>query len=332
MNAPRPIDMAVAQTTPDVSVLVVNYNTEHLLAPMWDALMRARRALDLQVIVVDNASRDRSVAQLREDPRFASAELIANTRNVGFGRANNQGVPISSGRYLLLLNTDAFVEPETLEATVAYMDVHPQFGVLGVQLIGRDGEPQPSCRYFPTPWNVFLLQSGLGRFLPRVRTVDDMQWDHAAPRECDWVPGCYLLIRREVVEMIGLFDPRFFMYCEEVDLCRRAKQAGWGVVFFNGTRVVHLGGESAKSDGPLTASGQQISAMQIESELLYFRKHQGVAGLAAFVLLAWLADAINAAKALVKGRGFPAVRAIGDHALAIGSKLRKTRFGTAPTR
>lgn len=326
------IEKTVSQTTADVSVLIVNYNTEHLLVPMWEALMCAGRTLDLQVIVVDNASRDRSVTLLREDPRFASAKQIINTVNVGFGRANNQGVSIASGRYLLLLNTDAFVEPETLEATVSYMDDHPQFGVLGVQLIGRDGEPQPSCRYFPTPWNIFLLQSGFGRFFPKVRPVDDMQWDHSAPRECDWVPGCYLLIRREVVDSIGLFDPRFFMYCEEVDLCRRTKQAGWGVVFFNGTRVVHLGGESAKSDGPVTAGGQQISALQIESELLYFRKHQGAAGLATYVLLAWLADAINAGKAIVKGRGFAAVRAIGDHALAIGTTLRKTQLGTEPTR
>ena len=321
-----------SQHQPDVSVLVVNYNTERLLVPMWDALMNARRSLDLQLIVVDNASRDGSVALLRGDPRFAPASLVANSVNVGFGRANNQAVPMARGRYLLLLNTDAFVAPEALEMTVAYMDAHPQYGVLGVQLIGRDGQTQPSCRYFPTPWNVFLLHTGLGRFFPQVRAVDDLAWDHAAPRECDWVPGCYLLIRREVVDTIGLFDPRYFLYCEEVDLCRRAKQAGWGVVFFNGTRVVHLGGESAKSDGPLTAGGQQVSALQIESELLYFRKHHGAAGLAAFVLLAWASDFINASKGLIKGRGLGTLRPIAQHALALGATLVKTRLGTAPTR
>lgn len=321
-----------AKTVPDVSVLVVNYNTERLLAPMWDALTNARGALDLQVIVVDNASRDRSVALLREDPRFAAAKVLANSVNVGFGRANNQGVTMATGRYLLLLNTDAFVAPNTLESTVAYMDEHRQYGVLGVQLIGRDGLPQPSCRYFPTPWNVFLLRSGLSRLFPHVRSVDDLAWDHAAPRECDWVPGCYLLIRREVVDKIGLFDPRFFMYSEEVDLCRRAKQSGWGVVFFSGTRVIHLGGESAKSDGPLSAGGQQLSALQLESELLYYRKHYGAAGLVGFVVLAWASDLINVAKGLVRGRGLPAVRAFGQHARALGATLLKTRLGTAPTR
>jgi N-acetylglucosaminyl-diphospho-decaprenol L-rhamnosyltransferase len=316
----------------DVSVLVVNYNTEHLLAPMWDALTYARRALNLQVIVIDNASRDRSVALLRDDPRYAQAEVITNSVNVGFGRANNQGVPLATGRYLLLLNTDAFVAPDTLQSTVDYMDAHPQYGVLGVQLVGRDGQAQPSCRYFPTPWNVFLLRSGLGKFFPPVQPVDDLAWDHGSPRECDWVPGCYLLIRGAAVDSVGLFDPRFFMYCEEVDLCRRVKQAGWGVVFFNGTRVVHLGGESAKSDGPVTPGGQQISALQIESELLYFRKHYGPLGLAGFVLLDWVSDFINAAKELIKGRGLRALPVIAQHAQAVGATLFKTRFGTAPTR
>ena len=332
MTDSKPLSAHFSPQQPDVSVLVVNYNTERLLAPMWDALMLARRALELQVIVVDNASRDGSVALLREDPRFEQAQLITNNLNVGFGRANNQCVPAAHGRYLLLLNTDAFVAPDTLETTVAYLDAHPQFGVLGVQLIGSDGKAQPSCRYFPTPWNVFLARSGLRKFFPGVQMVDDPDWDHASTRECDWVTGCYFLIRREVVDKVGLFDPRYFLYCEEVDLCRRVKQAGWGVVFFNGTKVVHLGGESAKSEGPVTASGQQISALQIESELLYFRKHHGVAGLVTFVLLAWLSDFIDASKGLLKGRGLPALKAISQHAQAIGATLLKTRLGTAPTR
>ncbi|MEO5698046.1 MAG: glycosyltransferase family 2 protein [Burkholderiaceae bacterium] len=330
-DTPGPDDRT-RQPVPDVSVLVVNYNTERLLAPMWDALMTARGSLDLQVIVVDNASRDRSVERLREDPRFASAELITNGVNVGFGRANNQCLASATGRYLLLLNTDAFVAPETLETTVAYMDAHPEHGVLGVQLVGQDGQPQPSCRYFPTPWNVFLLHSGLSRLFPRVRMVDDFTWDHGSPRACDWVPGCYLLIRRDVVEKIGLFDPRYFLYCEEVDLCRRVKNAGWGVVYFNGTRVVHLGGESAKSEGPLTPGGQQISALQIESELLYFRKHYGRMGLAAFVVLVLASDVINAAKGLIRGRGRQAIKSMADHSRAFFATLFRTRLGTVPTR
>ena len=208
---------------PDVSVIVVNYNTAHLLHRMWDALQRSRGDLRLQIIVVDNASRDDSVAMLRRD--FGEAQLIVNETNVGFGRANNQGLALATGRYVLLLNTDAFVAPDTLRKTVAYMDAHAECGVLGVRLVGSDGELQPSCRYFPTPWNTFLARTGLARFFPPVRMVDDMSWDHASVRECDWVVGCYYLVRREVIDQVGLFDPRYFLYCEEVDHCRSG-QAG----------------------------------------------------------------------------------------------------------
>jgi N-acetylglucosaminyl-diphospho-decaprenol L-rhamnosyltransferase len=109
-----------------------------------------------------------------------------------------------------------------------FMEVNPCCGVLGVKLVGRDGALQPSCRYFPTPWNVFLAKTGLQRLFPGTRLVDDMTWDHASVRECDWVPGCYYLIRREVIERVGLFDPRYFLYYEEVDHCRRVSCARRG--------------------------------------------------------------------------------------------------------
>ncbi|POZ99712.1 glycosyltransferase family 2 protein, partial [Pseudomonas sp. MWU12-2312b] len=109
------------------------------------------------------------------------------------------------------------------------------------------GDLQPSCRYFPTPLNVFMARTGLERFFPGVKKVDDMTWDHNSVRECDWVPGCYYLIRREVIDQVGLFDPRYFLYYEEVDHCKRVKQAGWKVVYYPHTTVVHIGGESAKS-------------------------------------------------------------------------------------
>lgn len=329
-NPPRRPDADAAAV--DVSVLVVNYNTAHLLADMWASLMAARDRLSLQVVLVDNASRDDSVRRLREEPAYRDVALIENPTNVGFGRANNQAVPLATGRYLLLLNTDAFVSPDTLRKTVDYLDAHPDVGLLGVKLVGRDGELQPSCRYFPTPWNVFLARTGLARLFPRVRMVDDFSWDHASPRECDWVPGCYLLVRREVVEQVGLFDPRYFLYYEEVDFCRRAREAGWKLVFYPHTQVVHLGGESAKSDAPLTSAGRQISALQIESELLYFRKHHGLAGLAVYVVLSWLGDLLNATKWLLKRRGWAGLRTIRDHAATLGALLVKTRIGSAATR
>ncbi len=263
---------------------------------------------------------------------FCDCQLIFNERNVGFGRANNQALESARGRYILLLNTDAFVDSLGVLNTVRFMDSHPKCGLVGARLVGRDGVLQPSCRFFPTPWNEFVGRSGLARFFPRTRMVDDMTWDHASSRECDWVPGCYYLVRREVVDQVGLFDPRFFLYYEEVDHCRAVKAAGWQVLYCPETTVVHIGGESAKSDSELTSGGRQISALQIESGLLYYRKHHGVLGLWANVALETLADLVLAAKWLLRRRPVSGLRAFWSHTLTTWSLLRRTAWAHRPTR
>jgi N-acetylglucosaminyl-diphospho-decaprenol L-rhamnosyltransferase len=280
-------------TPVDVSVIIVNYNTAHLFELLFKKLAVAKEFNSIQTIFVDNASKDDSLEFL--DPYGHALELIKNNINIGFGRANNQALNLIKGRYVLLLNTDAFVAPDTLSKTMQWMDTHQDCGILGVTLVGRDGVLQPSCRYFPTPFNSFLNRTGLGFLFPWVRPVDDMTWDHASVRECDWVPGCYYLIRREVIDEVGLFDPRFFMYYEEVDHCRRTKAAGWKVMYYPDTQVIHLGGESAKTVGVLSSSNQ-LSPLQIESELLYFRKHYGLFGVSLHLFLVAFGDVLIFAK------------------------------------
>lgn len=316
----------------DVSVIVVSYNTVALLPKAIEALQRASAGLRVETIFVDNASSDDSVEWIRK--HLPGASLIANERNVGFGRANNQALPLVTGRYVLLLNTDAFVAPDTLEKTIAYMDAHPRCGILGVKLTAGDGTSLPSARYFPTPWNRFLVRTGLDRIglFSKVRMVDDHSWDYASVRDCDWVPGCYYLVRKAVIEQVGLFDPRYFLYFEEVDHCLAAKKMGWQVACYPGTSVVHLGGESAKSIGEITPGGRQIEALQIESELLYFRKNIGVSGVWLDLLLNNLADAAIVLRRFLRRR-----RPV--HALAYASRVAlvwrlfwRTQFGTRPTR
>jgi GT2 family glycosyltransferase len=314
----------------DLDVLVVNYNTATLLQPMFNALRQAHNAERTRYLVVDNASADNSLECLASI--CPEALQLANDNNVGFGRANNQLIEHLQGKYALLLNTDAFVATDTLDKTLEYMEAHPDCGVLGVRLVGREGDLQPSCRYFPTPLNVFIAHAGLTRFFPWVKKVDDMTWDHASVRECDWVPGCYYLIRREVIDQVGLFDPRYFLYFEEVDHCKRVKQAGWKVVYYPDTTVVHIGGESAKTVNTLNAASRQISTLQIESELLYLRKHHGLAGLALHMGLVSLGDLILALKALLKGRGLAAIGACWQHTRVTWALLGKTRFASQPTR
>ncbi|MGH6801855.1 MAG: glycosyltransferase family 2 protein [Methyloceanibacter sp.] len=314
----------------DITAIIVNYNTEGLLQDAIGRLLAATAHMSIKIVIVDNASKDNSVALIRS--AFPGCELIANKTNVGFGRANNQALGHVRGRHILLLNTDAFVSPDTLDKTVAYMDAHKRCGILGVKLVGRDGILQPSARYFPTPWNLFLARTGLNRIFTNVRMVDDMAWDHASVRQCDWVPGCYYLVRKEVIDQVGLFDPRYFLYYEEVDHCLAAKKAGWEVVFYPDTTVVHIGGESAKSESDITQSGRQIEALQIESELLYFRKNHGVVGVWMNVLLTTLGDAIIVLKRLLKRKSPVGFGAYAKHVALVWSLFGRTRWGTRPTR
>jgi N-acetylglucosaminyl-diphospho-decaprenol L-rhamnosyltransferase len=284
----------------------------------------------LEVLVVDNDSKDHSASILRHE--YPNITVIENKKNVGFGRANNQALPYVNSRYVLLLNTDAFVEPDTIAKTIHYMDTNPDCGILGVKLIGRDGVLQPSCRYFPTPWNIFLIRTGLNRFFSHVKMVDDMSWDHSSIRDCDWVPGCYYLVRKEVIDQVGLFDPRYFLYYEEVDHCFAAKKAGWRVTFFPFSTVVHIGGESAKSDGEITSSGRQIESLQLESELLYFRKNYGLITVLINVFLISLADVLQTLKNFFKLKRSKKWREHISHLLLLWKLLFETRLGRQPTR
>jgi len=318
-----------AEREADLTIVIVNYNTRQLLRPCIDAIHASAGSLHLQIVIIDNGSRDGSAEVMKAE--FGDCELVFNPSNIGFGRANNLALPKVRGAYVLLLNTDAFVAIESLESTVRYMEANPAVSVLGVRLIGRDGELQPSCRYFPTPWNEFLSRTGLARLFPGTKLVDDMAWAHDAPRECDWVPGCYYLVRKSVLDRVGLFDPRFFLYYEEVDHCRAVKAAGGQVVFYSGTTVVHIGGESAKSDSALTA-GRQIPALQIESGLLYFRKHHGLPGVWLAAVLATVGDAVLAIKAVVRRAASRPEGGTWQHSAATWSLLLKTSFGRRPTR
>ena len=314
----------------DLTILIVNYNTAHLLDEMFGAIRRASPPeISAQIIVIDNASVDNSVEVLQE--KYPDVRLITNQKNVGFGRANNQGIPFIEGRYVLLLNTDAFVSQDTFSKTIAYMDAHPRCGLLGVKLVGRDGTLQPSCRYFPTPWNMFLSLTGLNKIFRKTRLVDDMAWDHASVRQCDWVPGCYYLIRREVVDQVGLFDSRYFLYCEEVDHCQAVKKAGWEGTDFPDTTVIHIGGESAKSQGDLTSGGRQVMVLQAESEILYIRKHHGLFMLIMHLLLSMLADLIVMSKLIWHGRYKPAMDRT-RRIVLMWQRCMATRFGILPTR
>jgi N-acetylglucosaminyl-diphospho-decaprenol L-rhamnosyltransferase len=295
-----------------------------------DCLFASKGEFDLEVFVIDNASKDDSVNVIRD--AYQNLTMIENSVNVGFGRANNQVLDKINGDYVLLLNTDAFVAPDTLQKTVTYMQAHARCGILGVRLLGRDGVQQPSCRYFPTPVNLFATRLGLNRIFPQIQLVDDLDWDPSVTTNCDWVPGCYYLIRRPLIKQVGLFDPLYFLYCEEVDHCFAAKKAGWEVTYYADAQVVHVGGESAKSEGKLSETGRQVPMLQIESELLYFRKNHGLWGVLTHLFLSNLANLIEFMKDLLKLKS-PKILSYHFKLMFSSWKLfLLTRFGTKSTR
>lgn len=305
---------------PDVSVIIVSYNTRDLLLRCLDRLRDAVGNLRVQVVVVDNASRDGSADHAQR--HVPDATVIANTTNVGFGRANNQALAACAAPLLLLLNSDAFPYPGTLQRSVAHMQSDPSCGVLGARLVDESGQGgRFSARRFPDPWHDFCRAVGFVRSEP-----EPPQQGVVA---CDWVVGCYYLVRRNVIDRVGLFDPRYFLYMEEVDHCLTVQLAGWRVVCLMDVQVMHIGGASAASDGQLDA-GRQLSALQVESGLLYYRKHRGVAGVLVHCTLSSLAALVVAAKGILRRRPLGAVmRPIRDTGTLARLALY-TRLGARP--
>ena len=312
-----------------ISVILISYNTAKMSVEALNALFTSQGDFKLEVFVVDNASKDDSVGAIKK--AYPHIPLIENKVNVGFGRANNQVLDSVTGEYVLLLNTDAFVQSDTISKTIQYMQLQPTCGVLGVRLLGRDGEQQPSCRYFPTPFNIFAQRLGLGRCLPKLQMVDDANWNPTITASCDWVPGCYYLVRKQVIEQVGLFDPKYFLYSEEVDHCFAVKKAGWQVVYYADASVIHIGVESAKSDGKVTTSGKQLSVLQAESELLYFRKNHGLFACILSVNLVLLSDLIEFFKDILRLRLFKTPHFFANSRLTLISAF-KTRMGSIPVR
>ena len=313
-----------------ISVILVSYNTAKMSVQALDSLFASQGDFTLQVFVVDNASKDDSVSVIKK--AYPNITLIENNENIGFGRANNQVLELVKGEYVLLLNTDAFVEANTLQKTVQYLQLHPRCGVLGVKLLGRDGELQPSCRYFPTSFNLFANRVGLHRLLPNIKLVDDVNWNPAQTQNCDWVPGCYYLVRKSVIEQVGLFDPLYFLYSEEVDHCFAVKKAGWEVTYFADASVVHIGGESAKTDHVIGQQNRQVNRLRLESELLYFRKNHGLLGMINHILLTHLADLYDLIKNLVRLKGLNSFVGTVKSSALIWQVLVQTQWATKSTR
>jgi GT2 family glycosyltransferase len=233
----------------DVSVIVVNWNVGHILLDCLRAVTRELKTVDGDCIVVDNGSAREDLDPVRQ--QFPSVRVIANTANLGFTRAANQGIQVSRARYVMLLNPDAFLMEGTLEHLVRFMDRHPEVAIVGPRVNNTDGTVQGSARAFPRLWTAFFGRTSLfTRYFPRNpwsrRQVPVLEAGSDAPLAVDWVSGACMLIRRQVWGDIGGLDEAFFLYWEDADFCWRTRNAGWEVIYDPRVSVLHTVGASSR--------------------------------------------------------------------------------------
>jgi hypothetical protein len=265
-------------TAPDVSIVIVSLNTRDILRRCLKELAEEianTPQYSTEIFVVDNNSRDGSADMVRNE--FAEIKLIETGTNLGFAGANNVAMRVASGRYILLLNSDAFLQPCSLRLAVEHMDATPKAGLGGARLIGEDGAWQPSARMFPAPLHEMITHFGLAAKYPKSKFFGraDRTWaDQNQPAAVDWVPGAFMIIRKTVLDETGLFDEAFFLYYEETDLCRRIRAAGHQVWYWPDIVVIHIGGESTRQTGHIVI-GSQLTLWRMRAMLLYFRKHHG---------------------------------------------------------
>lgn len=272
-----PLDPAV-----DLSIVIVSWNVRDLLRDCLDSIRNGRGSLAVQTIVVDGASIDGSAEMVAAE--FPEVVLIPRNDNVGFPKGNNIGLARANGRFVMLLNPDTRVLGDALQALVAEAERDPGIGALGPQLLNPDGSVQSSRRRFPTLMTGFFESTWLEGVAPegvlRLYYAQDLPDD--APAEVDWLTGAAILAPRAAVERAGGLDEAYFMYSEELDWCRRIKDAGYRIVYWPRAQVVHHVGKSSE---------QAVTARHINfqrAKLRYFRKYHGRAasGLLRVFLLA----------------------------------------------
>ncbi len=229
---------------------------------------------------MDNASADDSAAMVREE--FPHVRRIENAENRGFAAANNQGIALAAGRYVLLLNSDTVVLDQAIARTVAFADAHPDAAVVGCRALNADRTLQRTCSMYPSLLNLMLSSTYLYKAFPRSRIFGREHmtwWDHDDAREVEVISGCFMLIRRAAIEQVGTMDEGFFMYAEETDWCYRFRQAGWKVLFAPDGQIVHLGGKSSEQV-------KSEMTLQLRSGILRFlRKHRSFLSYATACLL-----------------------------------------------
>jgi GT2 family glycosyltransferase len=256
---------------PNLSIIIVNWNVKELLRNCLKSIYAQTKAISFEVFVVDNASSDGSVEMVEEE--FPQVKLIKNEENLGFAKANNQGIRQSTGKYILLLNPDTIVVDDALVNMVLFMDARRDIGAVGPRILNPDNTVQLTCgRYFPTPLTELWDLTRLSYLFPKSRIFGRSLmgfWPHHDTREVDLLSGACMMVRREAIEQTGLMDEDFFLFAEEADWCYRIKKNGWKIYLNADAEVIHFLGQSVKLSSANTALESR------KSTYLFFMKYYG---------------------------------------------------------
>lgn len=268
----------------DLSVIIVSYNTKFLTLDCLQSVFASETEYAYEVILVDNASRDGSAVAVKE--QFPQVSIVENHNNIGFAKANNQAITLVAGRYVLLLNSDTIVQPDTLQKMIAYMDDHPSTGAAGCKVILPNGSLDKACkRGFPTPSSSFYYLSGLSRLFPANPRLNQYHLGHLDPdltHTVDCLVGAFMVVRQETIREVGMLDEAFFMYGEDVDWCYRIKQEGWSIDYYPATFIVHVKGASSRRK-PLKIIYEFHRAMWLFHRKHYKQRYSWFVNFAVFV-------------------------------------------------
>jgi len=246
----------------DLSVVLVCWNNKDYLEPCLRSLFQGGLTHIFDVVVVDNGSTDGSQEMLQRD--FPEVQLIQNSDNVGLGKASNQGIEATGGRYLLLLNNDTLVNGSSLDAMIDFLDSHPTTAAVGGKLLNADGTVQTCYNRFPTLLEEILISTRLGEiFWPGYpATIDDND-----ERSVDWMGSACLMLRRKALDQVGLLDEEYFIYGDEADLQYRLRKTGWQIHYLPHATTIHYGGRSLDR--------WRRRKMVYRGHMLFFKKNYG---------------------------------------------------------
>lgn len=287
----------------DVSIIIVNWNTQQLLVDCIKSIKKKTQKIQYEIIVVDNASDDDSVATIER--KYPEIKVIQNGKNEGFARANNIGITHSNGRYILLSNTDIKILDNVIDRMAQYMDTHHGIGGVLPRCIDGNKKLRRCCRDLPSLWNIFCEAFYLDKIFPDINIFRGRALPESFYRLtgiAETMPCCFMMIPREVIEKVGNLDERFFFYAEDIDWCRRCLLDGFKMIFFAESTVIHYGGSSTGSDS------YRFLVEKNKALLKYWKKHHRGNKYRICVLIYSLHHTIRSLAYFIRGFTYPLKR------------------------